>query len=197
MVSPGFYLVGNDPAIDFANTVDSPSGNPAGALECWRDVVAFLQALGAHGPQSAAASIVEAVKSGSRSDFEKVLAFRAALRNALATLEQDHVPGRADVQVINEMLKLDSGCAKLSATGGEWKLSRERTFNGPLRALIPIAYAAAELIAMGKDSAVRKCSSPTCLIYFRDPARRRRWCSMAICGNRAKVAAHARRQKEA
>lgn len=186
MVSPAFYLVGNDLALDFANTVDSPTGNPEGAFTTWKDVSAFLQASG-----------LEAVKAGGSADFDQVLQFRSALRNAFAALEQGYVPARADVQTVNEILRLDAGCEKLVSGPGEWILQRERPYKGALRGLIPVAHAAAVLIAMGHDAAVRKCSNPTCPIYFRDPARRRRWCSMSLCGNRAKVAAHAKRRKEA
>src|SRR4029450_5586490 len=39
---------------------------------------------------------------------------------------------------------------------------------------------------------VRRCAGPTCVLLFLDVSKsgRRRWCDMAVCGNRAKVAAH-------
>ena len=47
----------------------------------------------------------------------------------------------------------------------------------------------------GRGTDIRRCANPRCHLYFRDPSRtrRRRWCSMAVCGNRMKVAAHLRR----
>jgi predicted RNA-binding Zn ribbon-like protein len=38
---------------------------------------------------------------------------------------------------------------------------------------------------------VRKCEAHDCTLLFEDATRsgRRRWCSMALCGNRMKVAA--------
>lgn len=44
---------------------------------------------------------------------------------------------------------------------------------------------------------VRSCASKDCDLWFRDTSRNgsRRWCSMARCGNRAKVAAHYRRRR--
>jgi predicted RNA-binding Zn ribbon-like protein len=37
---------------------------------------------------------------------------------------------------------------------------------------------------------VRKCEGTTCTLWFLDvsKAHARRWCSMAVCGNRAKAA---------
>ena len=39
---------------------------------------------------------------------------------------------------------------------------------------------------------VRNCAGPPCVLYFHDTSQngRRRWCSMAACGNRAKAARH-------
>jgi predicted RNA-binding Zn ribbon-like protein len=37
---------------------------------------------------------------------------------------------------------------------------------------------------------IRQCRHPDCVLYFFDPTGRRRWCSMAGCGNRAKAKRH-------
>jgi predicted RNA-binding Zn ribbon-like protein len=44
---------------------------------------------------------------------------------------------------------------------------------------------------------VKACAGRSCTLLFADHTRRRarRWCSMAICGNRAKQAAHRNRLK--
>lgn len=42
---------------------------------------------------------------------------------------------------------------------------------------------------------VRQCGHPACVLYFYDPTGRRRWCSMARCGNRAKAQRHYTRQR--
>ena len=62
---------------------------------------------------------------------------------------------------------------------------------------VPLAEAAAELLACGNFDLVRKCEDNKCVLWFYDRTKshKRRWCSMAICGNRAKVAAHRKRPK--
>ena len=47
-------------------------------------------------------------------------------------------------------------------------------------------------------SRIRRCEGANCAIPFLDTSRpgNRRWCSMERCGNRAKVAAHRRRQRQ-
>jgi predicted RNA-binding Zn ribbon-like protein len=47
----------------------------------------------------------------------------------------------------------------------------------------------------GADS-IRQCEHPSCVLYFYDTSGRRRWCSMAACGNRAKAKRHYARQLE-
>ena len=46
-------------------------------------------------------------------------------------------------------------------------------------------------------SYVKSCEGSSCTLLFMDRARgrARRWCSMAICGNRAKQIAHRNRRK--
>lgn len=46
---------------------------------------------------------------------------------------------------------------------------------------------------------IRQCEADSCSIYFVDTSRsgRRRWCSMAACGNKAKVAALRKRARSA
>lgn len=43
--------------------------------------------------------------------------------------------------------------------------------------------------------AIRQCRHPDCVLHFFDPTGRRRWCSMAGCGNRAKAKRHYHRTR--
>lgn len=63
--------------------------------------------------------------------------------------------------------------------------------------LIAVAKAMAELVCSEDFSDIKGCEGHACTLFFLDKtrARSRRWCSMAICGNRAKQAAHRKRAK--
>jgi predicted RNA-binding Zn ribbon-like protein len=66
------------------------------------------------------------------------------------------------------------------------------TDDHPLRALAPVADAAANVLCGATDRAlVRRCGNPKCVLYFYDTTknRHRRFCSAAGCGNRVKAAA--------
>ena len=51
------------------------------------------------------------------------------------------------------------------------------------------AEAAAELFTKPEFNLVRKCESDDCVLWFYDRTKghKRRWCSMAVCGNMHKV----------
>jgi predicted RNA-binding Zn ribbon-like protein len=64
------------------------------------------------------------------------------------------------------------------------------------RAVEPIAEAAADLICNQDFRLIRSCGDSTCTLVFLDRtnAHTRRWCNMAVCGNRAKAAAYRARK---
>jgi predicted RNA-binding Zn ribbon-like protein len=60
-----------------------------------------------------------------------------------------------------------------------------------------IAADAVNLLGGPDRELLKECSSPTCALLFidRSRGRRRRWCSMETCGNRAKTRDYRRRVK--
>lgn len=58
------------------------------------------------------------------------------------------------------------------------------------------ALAVADLLDSPARTTVRACPGDGCGWLFLDPRGRRVWCSMAACGNRAKVRAHAARRRD-
>lgn len=76
------------------------------------------------------------------------------------------------------------------------RLERCRKIESVHQLLAPVAEAAAELLIMEDFSVIRRCESPECVLWFYDRTKghKRRWCSMAICGNRHKVSSFRKRQ---
>jgi predicted RNA-binding Zn ribbon-like protein len=65
------------------------------------------------------------------------------------------------------------------------------------RPVLEVARHAAALVTSAEVSNVGACPGDDCGWLFLDLRGRRRWCSMESCGNRAKVAAFARRRRDA
>jgi predicted RNA-binding Zn ribbon-like protein len=66
------------------------------------------------------------------------------------------------------------------------------TVDLPVRAF---ALAARRLVEDGLAGRVQRCPGPGCGWLFLDEGRGRRWCIMAICGNREKARRHAARRR--
>ena len=109
-----------------------------------------------------------------------------------------------DLAPLNELLARDKAYRQIEigVTGdgrgydGEnpralrWRAKRR--WDSPKSLLLPIAEAMGDLACQKDLTLVRKCEGPTCTLWFLDVSKShgRRWCSMAVCGNRAKAAAH-------
>ncbi|TDV39818.1 CGNR zinc finger domain-containing protein [Actinophytocola oryzae] len=65
----------------------------------------------------------------------------------------------------------------------------------PRRPVLAAALTVADLLARPERDAVRACPGEGCGWLFVDVRGRRTWCSMAACGNRVKVRAHAARRR--
>ena len=71
-------------------------------------------------------------------------------------------------------------------------------WRSPESLLLPIGEALAKFACDEDFADVKACEGPGCTLFFADRTgrRARRWCSMAICGNRAKQAAHRNRLRK-
>lgn len=75
-------------------------------------------------------------------------------------------------------------------------LRPHRRWRRPESLLYPIAEEMAKLVCTADFTYIKACEGKACTLLFLDETQRhgRRWCSMAICGNRAKAAAFAARR---
>ncbi len=60
-----------------------------------------------------------------------------------------------------------------------------------------VARDAAQTLSGESWQRLRRCENPQCILYFLDTSRNgtRRWCSMAMCGNREKARQHYQRSR--
>lgn len=84
---------------------------------------------------------------------------------------------------------------RLSTDGEEVRWSWRASARSTDYVLYPVLIAAIDLLASGSRGAVRECAGAGCgwLFLDRSNARKRRWCSMADCGNRNKARNYYRR----
>ena len=100
---------------------------------------------------------------------------------------------------LNELLARDEAFSRISVDpdNGRLALRLTRRWRSPESLLLPIGETLARFVCEEDLANVRACEGHSCTLMFADHTRRRarRWCSMAICGNRAKQAAHRIRLK--
>ena len=188
-------LLGGRLAIDFANIPSYP-GNPRQHLS-WEELIAFLQA----------SQIVSAERgssllalSGSDPDaaqrlLSRSVRLRDVLRRAFGAMVRKEEVARDWAEPINQILRITEGHDELVFEANSWRMEFRAREGGLDWLLAAIARSAAEIIVEGAQARLRICGNPGCGLFFSDNSRthRRRWCSMAICGNRHKVAGFARR----
>jgi predicted RNA-binding Zn ribbon-like protein len=106
----------------------------------------------------------------------------------------------SELEPVNRLLERDEGFGRIvsdhsHASGLAFRAMRR--WRSPEALLLPIGEALAKFVCEEDFSNVKACEGPACTLMFADHTRghARRWCSMAICGNRAKQAAHRQRLK--
>ena len=188
-------LLGGRLAINFANVPSYP-GAPSQDLS-WEELIAFLQ--GSNIVSAERASSLLAL-SGSDPDAAQALLSRSvrlrdALRRAFGAMVRKEGIAREWAEPINQILRITEGHDELVFAGDSWKMEFQAREGGLDWLLAAVARSAAEILVEGTQARLRICGNPACGLFFSDNSRthRRRWCSMAICGNRHKVASFARR----
>jgi predicted RNA-binding Zn ribbon-like protein len=182
-------LVGDHPALDFLNTVARIDGVLVDSLKSDRDVARWLDASG-----WAVEADLAAIKAGSL--LEAAQELRDTIR---ALVERRKAEKRVDLDTLNAYLAESRSYLKLTREkDGTLRLRRKWKQRNPEEILAPLAESAAGLLANGDFSLVRKCENGDCVLWFYDRTKshQRRWCSMAQCGNRHKVAAYRKRQQQ-
>src|SRR5262249_8018672 len=111
------------------------------------------------------------------------------------------VAALAELEPLNRLLERDQSFSRIVAQpiseSAYFELQRVRRWRTPDALLLPIAEALARLVCSEDFTHVKACEGRACTLLFVDRTRghARRWCAMAIFGNRAKQAAHRNRAK--
>lgn len=105
----------------------------------------------------------------------------------------------ADLAALNAGLTRAMAHARIADSGDGFVWDWDPDPTALDRMLWPVARAAADLLTAAPRPTIRMCEGPACGWLFVDTTknRRRRWCSMEDCGNRAKARRFYERKKQA
>jgi predicted RNA-binding Zn ribbon-like protein len=201
--TPAIFIAG-DPALDFLNSVATPVDVPVEWLDDGEGLLAWLQQA-----QLVPAPVVKHMRAQARpGELDRVAEQARNLRDWFRGFV-DKERGRPltrdasrKLERLNRLLERDESFTQIAPTtgrdGNAFELRVTRRWSSPDTLLLPVAEALAHFVCSEDFTYVKACEGPACTLLFvdRTRGRARRWCSMAICGNRAKQAAHRHRSKE-
>jgi predicted RNA-binding Zn ribbon-like protein len=192
----GFLFVGNDLTLDFVNTRPVQNGEPMELLSDFAALLRWFRAAGLLSTQEMANLLLQGESVAARRTLEAMRRFREKLRKEILTWEGGAEVHRATVGELNRVMAAHPMLSKLQASGNGLSLESWFEPRQPEDLFAPLAHSAAKLFANVDHNRVRKCGQ--CVLHFRDTSKKgtRSWCSMQLCGNRLKVAAYARRQRQ-
>jgi predicted RNA-binding Zn ribbon-like protein len=189
--------------LDFLNSIATPVDTPVDWLDSGDGLLRWL----AQAKLVPADALNELKARAMPGELDKVADQARALREWFRGFVHKHM-GRPlapkalhELGPLNGLLERDEAFSQISrrhrGDGGCLELRMMRRWRSPESLLLPIGEALAKFVCEDDFANVKACEGHTCTLVFADRTRRRarRWCSMAICGNRAKQAAHRSRLK--
>jgi predicted RNA-binding Zn ribbon-like protein len=183
-----------DPALELLNSraMPSPGAEPIELIGNGADYLRWLARTGLLNDDDRAA--LEGLFSADQLDAAAADArtLRETLRPLLlAWTGEKPVPFPVEViDELNALLAQDRRYTQLNPDNDALLLHERRYWEQPTQLLVLSAQAWAHLLVEGDSTLIRQCPGCTIIFYDRTKAHRRRWCSMALCGNRAKVRRH-------
>ena len=195
-----FELTGGALCLDFANTMGDRPLRTEEHLVRWSDLLAWAIQAAVVSAREASALKRWAAGAGRAAEaaLDEAKELRETIYRIFAALAAGRSAAAPDLAALNRWLGASlTHLRAVPATGGYgwgWEPSSD-----PRRLLWPVAWSAAGLLVSDERNDVRECASDRCSWLFVDRSRtkKRRWCSMRTCGNRAKVHRFQQRRRRA
>jgi predicted RNA-binding Zn ribbon-like protein len=200
---PPAIFIADSLGLDFLNSIATPLDTPVDWLDSGDGLLKWLAQAKLVPPD-----LVSALKARAMpGELESVADQARVLREWFRGFVRKHM-GRPltpkalqELRPLNKLLERDEAFSQITRhrerDGDCLELRAMRRWRSPESLLLPIGEALAKFVCEEDFANVKACEGHSCTLVFADHTRRRarRWCSMAICGNRAKQAAHRSRLK--
>jgi predicted RNA-binding Zn ribbon-like protein len=197
---PALFLA-DSKGLDFLNSVATPMDTPVDWISDGEGLVDWLAQAKYVSPK-----VLDDIKARAKpGELDKVAGQARNLREWCRGFVGKHMAGPLkpdalrELDPLNRLLARDEKFSQIhrhhDGSGQSLELQVTRNWHQAESLLLPIGEALAKFICEENFSDVKACEGTSCTLLFADHTRRRarRWCSMAICGNRAKQAAHRQR----
>lgn len=193
-------MTGGTLCLDFTNTLGDRPRSAEEHLGGYGDLLSFSRQAGSVPAErlDELQRLAEEQPRKASQAFERAIELRESLFEVFSRFVTGEVPEAKEIQSLNAVLQESMGRLQLRVQGKTLDWGWDDSTLSLERPTWPIVRSAAELLTSGEVSCVRECASETCSWLFIDRSRtkRRRWCDMSTCGNRAKARRHYQRQKQ-
>lgn len=191
-------IVGGHPAVDFINTVHNwTESPPPDYLAGFDDYVRWCELQGLI--RDAVPDFLGRPEAEKRKAFREARALRDSLHELFATVARGETLPAGPLDHLNEVVRRTVTWRRLAPASDRSGISCQWDFGeAPAGALLgPAAWKAAEFLELGPLDRLKECPADDCGWLFVDLSknRSRQWCSMATCGNTAKVKRFRERHK--
>jgi predicted RNA-binding Zn ribbon-like protein len=191
--------VADHPALEFLNSTYSPEGNVHELIGDGRAFGVWLVEAGLVDERT-----VARWRRRFGADALEEVAHEARALRTWATewidrwTSRPDAPYETETRKLNELLERADDYRMLERVEARFRVVPRRHDRSPGEILAVLAGSIASLIAEEDPVLVKHCAGSGCTLRFLDRTRahRRRFCSVATCGNREKVAAFRARQRE-
>jgi predicted RNA-binding Zn ribbon-like protein len=182
-----FRFLGGRPCLDLTATLGERRGRRAERMRTPQDLARWLVAAG----------LADQPPAASRQDLAHARTLREAVYQTIKRRITGQPPGPGDLAIINDWAGRPPLRTWLEAEDGQLRGRRDAATAAALVA--SVARDAVDLLGGPLADRIRECNAQDCALLFLDTSRagRRRWCSMATCGARAKMTAYRARHPSA
>ena len=200
---PPAMFIADSLGLDFLNSIATPVDTPVDWLDSGDGFLEWV----AQAKLVPARTLAELKARAMPGELDKVADQARDLREWFRAFVHKHMgrplPPKAlnELEPLNRLLARDEAFGRISryrhGSDDRLELQMMRRWRSPESLLLPIGDALAKFVCEENFADIKACEGHSCTLVFADHTRRRarRWCSMAVCGNRAKQAAHRNRLK--
>ncbi|GAB2191167.1 CGNR zinc finger domain-containing protein [Sessilibacter sp. MAH2] len=200
---PDPFLVADNTALDFLNSICAPWGDDIEWLENGDDLVSWLHHAELISDEERD-TIYNKLSNAELDDAaERARNMREWFRGFIKKYAGKEVTANVlkELKPLNDLLRGDRlyhqvGISEDAHSGFEFHEIRHWHKADDL--LAAVASEMGRLICESDFGLIKNCEGPTCTLWFLDISKnhKRRWCSMAVCGNRAKAAAYRAKKQQ-
>jgi len=178
--------------LDFVNTTPNHQNPSEDYLDSYVDLVSWGLDVGLLNMDEAQRlwEVANQRPSQAAALHQKAVTLREAIYRILLSITKQQTPESADMDTLNAALAETMSHMRMIPSDNGFAWAWDGDTSHPEYLLWRVAWSAGELLMSDSLKYLRKCDGCDWMFLDTSRSRRRRWCDMNTCGNRAKARRH-------